>query len=197
MWGGPRCEWAQGLPKPRTGSGDGFPSPQRSTRLYPHVCSSLGAVAGTRSLPVANWEPHGMVAPLEAPRWLVCSFSAWLGRQPGEAALGGAVCSPSTVGGTGPAPANTQRVPAPPGLPPCSPACAACSRLPQSLAVPPPQTHAGGSSAPSPPEPQPCPRERTRPPRGAPAQHFAGATKASSCQNHILPTPALGKGYCS
>ncbi|XP_040472657.1 transmembrane and coiled-coil domains protein 2 isoform X3 [Falco naumanni] len=60
-----------------------------------------------------------MVAPAQLrpgtgePQRLACLFSARFGRQAGQAALGGAVCSPSTVGGAGPAPVAPSLFPLP------------------------------------------------------------------------------------
>lgn len=109
------------------------PSPGQAGGTDPHppgdlpVCTHAAALhaglfaacrAGARSPPAAPWD-GGIIAAQAGDRgtaaWrrLVCLFSASFGRQPGQAALGGAVCSPSTVGGAGPAPAAPSLFPLP------------------------------------------------------------------------------------
>lgn len=114
---------SQGLPKPPADSGDRSSPPPGSVRLFPRSrlpCRAPRRVPCRKMIPACcHSKPRGMVAPsqlrlgTEEQQRLVCLFSAWFGRQPGQAALGGAVCSPSTVGGAGPAPAAPSLFPLP------------------------------------------------------------------------------------
>lgn len=161
----------------------------------PSTQGSSGLHAPHQLPPRAPWDGGTIPAQTREPQWLVCLFSAPFEGSLARQHLAVLFVLPAQLEEQDrplqhPACSHSSRLPA------CSPAYAVCSWLPQSLVVPPLQTHII-HPLPLRLKPQPWQRERIRPPHGAPAQRSAGVTRASSCQNRSLLTPVPEKGYCS